>query len=40
MTTTLDETLQGCMHGFEDEVPIHGGKVDIRQFNGWTWRAI
>ncbi len=40
MTTTLDEALQDCMHGFEDEVPIHGGKVDILQLNSRTWRAI
>ncbi len=28
------------MHGFEDEVPIHSGKVDILKFDSRSWHSI
>ena len=40
MTATHDERLQCCMHRFEDEVPIHGGKIDILQLDSRTWLSI
>ena len=40
MTSTLDQSLESCMHDFEYKVPIHGCKVDILKLNGWTWRTI
>lgn len=39
-STVLDASLQGCMHRFEDEVPIHSGQVDILQLTSRTRRAI